>query len=793
MATAPGAQEVIPTDSETIDDYEYFDLAEVGEDLLCPQCTRPVVWPMEHIPCGALLCYHCATMAGSCSRCREEIRVDNIRKNPVKYIDGVLASLLVYCPTCRAPVPRSQRSFHVSQCPTSCPMGCGALVKPACQLEHELSDCPLGSTICTICGSTVPKSGLNSTHPSECKCDEATELMLLGLSCWDNGNLVEAIELFSHATEASGQDPPSFFYLPAIVATRAIVQLVGVPNVGCTLPQNLSYAMYFSSTASLNSVIKFQADSLGQWSTLQSLAYARNCKATSLSEPEKYDFTDCMQSAYFVAMWEFHCKKNIKGSLPLLKKLSEGLHSGAMNTLAYCYERGEWVPKDLTKSVSLYQKAFDLGFATGPSNLGLCYKNAKGIPQDEAKAVSLFLEGIERSNCVCCLNNLATCYEGGCGVPKDREKAVLYYQRASDMGVVESTSNLGFCYLFGRGVAKDTERGMKLLERAADFHQVDAMCQVAYSIMKTNSIRAFDLYQRASDLGHVHSIFMLGTYYQSGTVVPRDQGKAVALFKKGSAAGYGLCLFELGRCYKDGKGVPKDIAYAVFLFQKGFESKSSRCTFKLGRRYEKGDGVAKNIDRAIELYKIAYELGEIGAGFHLAVMYLEGRKVPQNHSLSVPLLHKVAEAGHGRAAFILGTLYHNGSDTVAKDDDMAVMYYQMSAESSCAHGMYGLAQCYLKGEGVDRNPEAAAELLQRASDLRYNEATVALAELSRTGTGVPRDVGHAVALLHTAAAQRHTGAMMTLSSIYETGEGEVVPNAAMSATLRIQATTAHDT
>ena len=51
----------------------------------------------------------------------------------------------------------------------------------------------------------------------------------------------------------------------------------------------------------------------------------------------------------------------------------------AMNRLACMYGKGHGVIKDSQKSVSLFKRASDLGYAKAQCNLGLCYLSGEGV------------------------------------------------------------------------------------------------------------------------------------------------------------------------------------------------------------------------------------------------------------------------------------------------------------------------------------------------------------------------------------------------------------------------------
>jgi TPR repeat protein len=81
------------------------------------------------------------------------------------------------------------------------------------------------------------------------------------------------------------------------------------------------------------------------------------------------------------------------------------------------------------------------------------------------------------------------------------------------------------------------------------------------------------------------------------------------------------------------------------------------------------------------------------------------------------LLEKSAAEGYAPAqttfAFILD---------LAEKDAQAVHWYRQAADSNDAGGLYGLGGMYAKGEGVEKDPIKAGQLIKQAAQLDHAEA-----------------------------------------------------------------------
>ena len=124
---------------------------------------------------------------------------------------------------------------------------------------------------------------------------------------------------------------------------------------------------------------------------------------------------------------------------------------------------------------------------------------------------------------------------------------------------------LGDIYSFGWGVAQDDGRAFELYERAAQQGHVD--CQYNVGTMYRDGRGCEQSDERAAEQGRADAQSILGCAYQYGQGVPQNYERAVELYKLSEAQGHAIATLSLGMCYFNGQGVDQSYAEARRLYE----------------------------------------------------------------------------------------------------------------------------------------------------------------------------------------------------------------------------------
>ncbi|POG66380.1 kinase-like domain-containing protein, partial [Rhizophagus irregularis DAOM 181602=DAOM 197198] len=221
--------------------------------------------------------------------------------------------------------------------------------------------------------------------------------------------------------------------------------------------------------------------------------------------------------------------------------------------------------------------------------------------------------------------------------------------------------------------------------------------------------KAFELYQKAADLGNPFGINDLGYCYKNGIGTDIDKKKAFELYQKLAELGNSMGIYNLGDCYEEGIGTDVDKKKAFELYQKAADLGNSFGINNLGHFYEKGIGTDIDKKKAFELYQKPADLGNSLGINNLGHCYDDGIGTDIDKKKAFELYQKAAELENSSAIYNLGSCYENriGIDI---DKKKAFELYQKAADLGNSTGINDLGNCYENGIGTEIDKKKALEL-----------------------------------------------------------------------------------
>jgi len=182
--------------------------------------------------------------------------------------------------------------------------------------------------------------------------------------------------------------------------------------------------------------------------------------------------------------------------------------------------------------------------------------------------------------------------------------------------------------------------------------------------------------------------------------------------------------------------------------------------YKQGLRFKNGNGVRRDLPKALAWFRKAAEQGHAHAR----------RELGRYHGNTVQLIREAAEQGEADSQCALAQCYLDGCG-IRKNPQNAILYYRKAAEQGNAEAFYGLGICHEEGSGVENDPNEAVKWYRKAADMGHANAQVKLGQCYGNGVGVEKDPAAAVKWYRKAAEQGDAWGLYCLGVSYENGEG----------------------
>ena len=300
------------------------------------------------------------------------------------------------------------------------------------------------------------------------------------------------------------------------------------------------------------------------------------------------------------------------------------------------------------------------------------------------------------------------------------------------------------------------------LDRAVAFEGAEASFQLGLLYLEgglgaNGQVGALERFRSAAALGHPEAAYRVAEALRTGQVGGPDPAQAETWYRRSAQAGFGLAAAWLARAYEDGDGVPvneeqarhwrgvaaalaphQGLSHNLLRHDAAPEDPLVRLISWIGLAMEGGaDYLLTHPAGRWGLGILAGTLGILWLGtaatffwagssslHHLPLIFMTPPLLALawmaiQHRREGPKrgrdpLREAAEQGDPEACYRLGLTYRKGSHHLPKDDLGAALWFRKAAEQGHVGAMEALAEAYLGGHGLLRDPREAARWAEAA-------------------------------------------------------------------------------
>jgi len=283
------------------------------------------------------------------------------------------------------------------------------------------------------------------------------------------------------------------------------------------------------------------------------------------------------------------CRAGVNEDLEACQKLPQ---NATQTQVQYCSGLRAFLQKDYSRAIDSLTRAGAQGSGGALGLLGYIYDKGRGVPADPARAFGYYRQAAQAGNGDG-MHELARCYRYGIGTARNESEAVRWFKEADAHGIPEGN----------QPIPGHTEPAQGLFDTGVQQYKAG------------NFAAALATFRQAADAGNRLAQLQVGSQYERGEGVAKNDAEALRWYAKSAAAGEPTALKNLGQMYENGQGAPENWTLAAQLYQKSAAQGSPDGEFALGRCYEFGMGVPQDRALAIQWFQRAGAQGNDQAAY----------------------------------------------------------------------------------------------------------------------------------------------------------------------------------
>lgn len=165
--------------------------------------------------------------------------------------------------------------------------------------------------------------------------------------------------------------------------------------------------------------------------------------------------------------WDYQLENNLPMAMKCWTLAAELGDPLAQYSLGYNYMKGDFLPRDDTKSFEWFQKAARQGESRSQFLLGDAYYYGSGTIRDFEQAVKWYRKAFGQGNAKA-LYSLACCYHKGQGLVEDQKVAFELYLKSAELGYHNAQLIVARCYEHGTGTDRNYDEALHWYLKASE-------------------------------------------------------------------------------------------------------------------------------------------------------------------------------------------------------------------------------------------------------------------------------------------------------------------------------------
>ena len=320
------------------------------------------------------------------------------------------------------------------------------------------------------------------------------------------------------------------------------------------------------------------------------------------------------------------------------------------------------------------------------------------------------------------------------------------------------------------GLANDAEESLGTLDEALCNAETDEEIKRLFDGPEGehNLLRL----EKLATEGNVDAQRQLAYMYGEGLCVPKDDKKAFQLFLRAAKAGDVVAQYDVGVMLQEGEGTEQNYENAFRWFLKAANQGYADAQVEVGKTFWYGAGDTEDKTKAKEWFAKA-AAQDNPEGLYWYGLALNDSQNAHDHKEAVRAFKRAAELGDAEACNMLGNCYLEG-DGMEKDVEKAAELFREAAERGSADGMVSLGKCYYYGNGVNEDDVQAFKCFDKAVSEGCLEAITLSGECYLYGHGVEEDEEMALKFFLVAAEDGDRAAQRMAGRCYDEGWGTEV-------------------